>query len=719
MNNIVFVDYPGRGTALLLAGAVIILLVCSFRTGTLRGLPILRWVLGALSFVVILALIILTWNPSRVRTIEHKEQNTLLVCFDTSESMSVIDRLQSRLDQAVAAFDQQLVDGKADKPRYRWYGFDSDCRAISREDIGKRWGTQSDLQAALVKLVGYAQAEHRADGSAASSICGAVVFTDGQADNKQVQSYVKLQPSDCPVVIVACGDDKPARDIDVRTVKAPISVRAEQRYDVVAQIASRNLDGQSVEVQLWINDVLTDRAPVVIPQEGKQQDVRFSVHALTPGIDEVKVVADAVKGELNTRNNARTRLVEVRADDTIRVLLYSQVAGFDIGRIRQCLTRDARVQLDFVYDAIVEPKLQKERADRLVRFPESASEFNRYDLIVLGPCRLDRFSNEQVAALYDFVTKRGGSVIFLPGRRPFGLEACEIDKVNALVPVDFDGLTDTAPMDGLSITEEGLDQHYSQAVCSESRGDDIDVAYAHIRKKPAASTVLQCGQQVLVCTQRIGRGRTAIINSSNIYQLYQEDEDGGPLFRLLSDIVTDVEGRSTRQGHIEVFVRRAGDTADIIFETCVTDQAYAPAQRATVLLEFDDGVTSMRETLPGTYVATMPDFRGTAVFARVRVEHRGFYMGEKAVAAELDEVRHEMDDTQCDKEFLRALCDHVGAEYVDAEETVPDTFGRFKAYRAGQQDRQLKRIWPRWSVFAFLCSMLVLQWFLRRAKGLI
>jgi len=719
MNNIVFTDYPGHSAALLIVGVVTTLLVCSFRTGTLRSLPILRWVLGALSFVVILVLIVLTWNPSRVRRIERKEQNTLLVCFDTSESMSVTDRLQSRLDQALAAFDRHFVNGRTDKPHCRWYGFDSEFRAIPRKDIGKRWGSRSDLEAALARLAGYARAERRTDGDVAPNICGAVVFTDGQADNKQVLSYPKLLRSDCPVVIIACGDDRPLKDVDVRAVKAPISVTVEQRYDIVAQIAARNLDGQSVEVQLWINDVLTDRAPVTIPQEGKEHDVRFSAHALTPGIDEVKVVADAVDGEVNTRNNARTRLVEVRPDSAMRVMLYSQVASFDIGRVRQCLTRDARVKLDFLYDAIIDPEQHENGPDRLLRFPVSAAEFNQYDLIVLGPCRFDRFSDEQISGLYDFVTKGGGSVVFLPGRRPYGLTGCTIDKICTLVPVEFDGPMDSDPTRGLSMTEEGRDQRYSEAICHELRGDDVDVAYARIRKKPAASTILQCGQRALVCTQRIGRGMTAIINSTNIYQLYREDEEDGPLFTLFSDIVTDMGARPSRQSHIEVFVRRAGDATGLIFETCVTDQAYAPAQRATVLLELDDRITSMRETWPGTYMATIPDFQGTSVFARVRVEHRGFYLGEKAVAAELDDVRGEMDDTRCDKEFLRALCDHVGAEYVDAEKIGPKTFDRFQSYRAGRQDRQLQRILPRWRVFAFLCSILVLQWFLRRAKGLI
>ena len=230
---------------------------------------------------------------------------------------------------------------------------------------------------------------------------------------------------------------------------------------------------------------------------------------------------------------------------------------------------------------------------------------------------------------------------------------------------------------------------------------------------------MKCGQQALVCTQRIGRGRTAIINSRNIYQIYREDEEDGPLFTLLSDIATDVAGQPGRQNHIEVFVQRAQDGPDLIFEAFVTDQAYVPAQRATVLLEFDDIITTMREAMPGTYMAKIPNFQGNSVFARVRAEHRGLYLGEKSVAVELDDIRHEMDDTRCDKEFLRILCAHLDAEYIEAGQIGPKTFGRFQSYRADGHDRQLQRIWPRWWVLVLLCLILALQWFLRRAKGLI
>ncbi len=719
MNDIVFTDYPGHGVTLLLAGVATALVVCSFRASELRRLPMLRWVLGALSLVTVLVLIVLTWNPSRVTQTQRRRQNTLWVCFDTSESMSVTDGSQSRLAQARAAFDRCFVKGRADRPRCRWYGFDSEFRALSPMDIGRQWGGRSNLEVAWAGLADVVPASDQAKGQDELSPCGIVVFTDGQVDNKQVQSYAKLPQKDCPVVMVACGNDGPCTDVSVRSVKAPISVRADQPYDIVAQVAARHLGNQPVDVELWINDVLTDHTSMVIAQQEEPQDVRFSTYALAPGVDEVRVVARAAEGELNVSNNARSCLVEVQADAPLRVLLYSQVASFDMAGVRQCLTRDLRVQLDFVYDVLIDANLPKEQADRPGRFPQSLGQLNRYDLIVLGPCRFDRFSGGQIAGLYDFVTKGGGSVVFLPGREPFGPEPCDVEAIRTLVPVDFSVAVSAPPLKGLSLTQEGRDQHYSESLCEESRGNDVDVAYASLSKKPAASTVLRCGQQPLVCTQRLGRGKTAMVNSRNLYQLYREDQEGGPLFRLLSDIITDVGERPRRQSHIEVFVRRSSDAADLVFEACVTDRAFAAAQHATVLLEFDGRITRMNEAWPGTYTATIPGFEGSSVFARVRVEHQDVYLGDKAVAVELDEARGEMDDTRCDKAFLQALCEHVGAAYVDANQIGPETFDRFEPYHLALQDTQLERIWPRWPVFALLCSVLFLQWFLRRAKGLV
>ncbi len=310
------------------------------------------------------ALMVLAWNPSRVRLIEHKAQNTLLVCFDTSQSMSLVDPVQTRLDHALAVFDQHFVNSPSDRPRCRWTSFDSGFRTLSRLDLGQQWGSQSDLEVALARLADRVQADRETEGDSRThepSLSGVVIFTDGQVDNKQVEAYVKLPHKDCPVVIVACGSDASLKDVCVTSVNAPVSVRTHQRYDIVAQIAAHQLNSQSIEVELWINEVLTDRTTLMVSQDNEPQDVSFSAYALAPGIDEVKVKATAVHGESNVSNNVRTRLVDIQADSGLHVLLYSQVASFDIGRVRQCLSRDLRVQLDFVFDAITDPNLQPDQ----------------------------------------------------------------------------------------------------------------------------------------------------------------------------------------------------------------------------------------------------------------------------------------------------------------------------------------------------------------------
>lgn len=729
MNHLVLTDYPGHIPAILLVGLMIALWVWSFRSSALDHLPTFRWVLSALNLVVILALMVLAWNPSRVHKIDRKEQNTLLVCFDTSQSMSLVDPLHTRLDHALAVFDQHFVKSPSDRPRCRWTSFDSRFRTLSRTDLGQQWGGQSNLEIAMNRLVATVQADHDTNGDGRAheaSLSGVVIFTDGQVDNKQVASYVKLPHKDCPVMIVACGNDVSPKDVCVTSIKAPVSVRADQRYGIVTQITADQLSHQPIEVELWINEILTDRTTCVVRQDNEPQDVSFSAYALAPGIDEVKVVAQAVHGESNVSNNVRTRLVDIQADEGLRVLLYSQVASFDIGRVRQSLSRDLRVQLDFVFDAITDPNLQKEQtdqadqSDQFGHFPETAVEINQYDLIVLGPCQFDEFSTEQIEGLYDFVTKRGGSVVFLPGRESLGLEGCDIEKIRTLIPVTFDGTLVSDPMPGLSLTPDGQDQQYSESVYrDESRANDIEAAYLSVKKKPAAYTVLECGTQPLVCTQRLGRGKTAIVNSRNLYQLYREDQTDGPLFKLISDIVTDVGEQPSRQSHIEVFVRRASAGADLILEACVTDQAFAAAQEATVMLEFDGQITRMTETWPGTYMATVKEFQGTSVLASVRVEHRDVYLGEKKIAVELDEVKGEMDEVRPDKAFLQTLCEHVGAEYIDLHQIDAQTFDKFQPHHLAQQTPQVQSIWPRWRVFIFLCAILLLQWFLRRAKGLV
>ncbi len=58
------------------------------------------------------------------------------------------------------------------------------------------------------------------------------------------------------------------------------------------------------------------------------------------------------RGEINLANNARSTSVEVMQERSLRVLLYTQWANFNIGKIRQALARDKHIRLDLGFDVI-------------------------------------------------------------------------------------------------------------------------------------------------------------------------------------------------------------------------------------------------------------------------------------------------------------------------------------------------------------------------------
>ena len=79
--------------------------------------------------------------------------------------------------------------------------------------------------------------------------------------------------------------------------------------------------------------------------------------------------------------------------------MYSQVANFDIGKLRQVLARDEKIELDLGLDVIRTPILAKNVAEAYgyVGLPDNRQGFNRYDIIILGPCEFDALTDAQIS----------------------------------------------------------------------------------------------------------------------------------------------------------------------------------------------------------------------------------------------------------------------------------------------------------------------------------
>ena len=275
----IFVNYPGHFIACLLTIALGVLVFVAFRSGELRKAKLKRYrlPLALLQYISILILLLILWNPSRPKVNEIVTKNSVLVLFDTSESMSIVeDGKVTRLDKAIDVFNKNFDPLDTDGPNYQIFGFDRRFYQSGSSDFLRRWGSKTNMHSIITMLHKYditdevdmavneqtndfqtseSIGENRVESK--NSIAGAVIFTDGQADDKNVESYLPVQGENFKVLFVGIGSRKPQSDIAVKSITAPSRVAIETAYNVQVDVAVQNV-AQPVIIELLKDDFVVD-----------------------------------------------------------------------------------------------------------------------------------------------------------------------------------------------------------------------------------------------------------------------------------------------------------------------------------------------------------------------------------------------------------------------------------------------------------------------------
>ena len=170
---------------------------------------------------------------------------------------------------------------------------------------------------------------------------------------------------------------------------------------------------------------------------------------------------------------------------------------------------------------------------------------------------------------------------------------------------------------------------------------------------------------------------------------------------------------------IELFAHRDAKNAELVkVDAYVYDHQYTPVPNATVLLHCEDTVIRMDAAEQGRYFTEL----NTAVEAmhlRAEAEAHDVFLGEKNLTVNLPLPRTEMDDIARADQFLYQLADAVGAEVIGAEELPGRAPQIFEATGTVRNATGMVSSWPCWPLLIIVCGLLCVNWFLRRAWGLI
>ncbi|MBS0209331.1 MAG: hypothetical protein JSS27_10280 [Planctomycetes bacterium] len=305
-------------------------------------------------------------------------------------------------------------------------------------------GSETRLSQAVVDTIGAERSE---------PLAGVVVISDGQQNGgaELAQAVAAAREANVPVYTVGLGSSKPAVQVRVSDLMAPLRAYPADSYTVTGYVQSQGLAGQTVTVELLSERTggAGDKAPeptapklegteqVVLPDSTEPVPVRFDIKPSAAGKYLLTFRVKAPAEDLNPADNHRAATVDV-VDRKTSVLLFAGGAGREYQFVRNLLRRDKDVEVDVLLQTGSQGISQDAR-EVLDKFPATRQELFAYDCLIAFDPDWRMLSAEQVEMVDQWVSHQAGGMILIAG--PVFMDAWvpspAMDKIRNLYPVEF------------------------------------------------------------------------------------------------------------------------------------------------------------------------------------------------------------------------------------------------------------------------------------------
>lgn len=518
-----FAASRGMAVAILAAALVALGVLVTYRgiQGEGRGRD--RTVLTALRLALVGLIVFCLFRPSLILKAAVPQQNFLGVLIDDSRSMAIADREgQTRTQFVQDAFGQPtspLLEALSKKFVLRFFRFSTSVDRMKSPDELKYAGAATRLGPAL---------ERARDDLAGLPLAGLVMVTDGAdtSDTTLDESLASLKARSIPVFPIGVGQDRFARDIQVTRVETPRSTLKGTSLAVDVVISHTGFAGAKVPLTVEDEGRIVTSQEVTLPSSGDSTTVRVSFTANEEGPRLFRFHVPVQPDEQVAQNNAREALVEV-SNRREKVLYLEGEPRFEAKFIRRAVEDDKNLQVVILQRTAEDKYLRLDvgSPDELVGgFPKTRDELFAYRAVILGSVEAASFSPDQLRMLADFVSKRGGGLLMLGGRRAFAEGGWAGTPVAEVLPVEIEppsrGGDPYFSLVSVKPTRAGSTYPVTQLPlvdkkASGSRWDDLpSVSTVNpVRAVKPGATVLLTGadaqkkEQVVLAFQRYGRGK--------------------------------------------------------------------------------------------------------------------------------------------------------------------------------------------------------------------
>jgi uncharacterized membrane protein len=758
-------------------------------------------------FLVLLSLL----EPMVVRQRPKPQANLLGIAVDDSRSMRAVFGSVADTPEAASAPSSMLSAGWQARlsSEAAWQQKLSEQFRLRRYRFGERLESVDDLatltlsqdQTSLERLP--SRLAERLQGL---PLAGLVLVTDGQSTEKleslDQPSLRAWESLGVPVYPVDVGASQVQRDLRIADVTVRQSDFETAPVTVLATVTHHALRGRQATVALYDSEgKIVQSQPLRLQGEDVVQTVEMRFRPEKPGVQLFQLrtfLADEAERpqptgggakpsiEWTLENNQRSLIVD-RGRGPYRVLYLAGRPNWEHKFLQRSLAEDAEIELvSLIRIANKEPKFtfrddqvgssnplfagfedvseeEKEQYHEPVfarlgvsdgeqlrqGFPHTAEELFSYHALVIDDIEENFFSSDQQSLLREFVSLRGGGLLYLGGTESMRGKGFRESILAQMLPIYGEDRTragtqgvgaSQAPRFRYELTREGWLQPFLRTADTEAAEQARLTAMPALRVlneaggiKPGAVVLSQAGlegdqRQPALVTQRFGKGRTAAFLVGDLWRwgLHHADSTPAPLYQawrqmirwLVSEVPQPVSMRVT-----PALASPAAVAATVMVE--VKSVTFEPKED----VEVEIAIRQPSGSIVKAKAEASAERPGLYEFPLVTTEEGGYLATAMVTNADGSPLgschagwSHEPRATELrhlgtERRLLEEIAQKTGGQVL-LEDDLDQLSGRLTARPVPVVETELWPVWHQGWILALALACLGGEWWIRRRNGL-
>jgi uncharacterized membrane protein len=687
--------------------------------------------LGTLQVALLGLLLVLAWRPSLVSQTLRPQENSVAVLLDTSASMLYGEDGGSRLQEAIDSLSARALPELQSSFAVNLFSFAGDVVELPSLEQVPAPGPVTHIGDALLGVLRGAQS---------GAIAAVVLVTDGadNSDDFDAARIAEVASFGVPVHTVGVGAESLPNDIELEDVQiAPIGLPGST---VSAQVSIRHSGPTLAQLKVYDGDAILASEAIQLPSTTGVTTRWIDLEVGKVGVRDLKFVLDALPGETNIVNNARLRPMEV-PEQRRHILYIEGEPRWEYKFIRRAIEEGSAVRVASLLKTTPNKFYRQgvESPDELTAgFPTDELTLFRYDALMIGSFEAAALTPEQHDMIREFVSRRGGTLLMLGGRRGLADGGWGATSVAEVLPARLpmlEGPSFVRDPAKAVLTALGRTSALTRLDAKEERNAALWGGLPELADfqnvadlNPGAPTLLEAQvggrTEPLLVHQRYGLGNAYILASGGTWrwqmQLPHEDQRHETFWRQLLQALATTAPQPVTLTSERVFY---GDESAVALRAEVRDKLFQPADEATVSVEVSDGLG------PPTTIEMRPVAGERGLYeAAYETTHTGVFRfeasaraGEETLGSARFAVRREDGliehyRVQQNRPLLERLAAATGGSYFAVRDVsrLPEAVSFSDA---GSVERQVLDLWNMPIVFLLLLLLKAGEWLLRLYWG--